>query len=251
MFFTLPMLFGLGLTGASIGLNSIAANKRDQAASQAMLAERMRQQGFQREADALNAQSQARYENFGDQQNAKAAELAAMFQSQAAAPTDAGAANDSAASVMPTASNDIVTREVAKKSDQAKTFTDQQGAALARMRSFGDLLGDVSRLQARDASQIAQIGGFRQGSQNVLPLELDAANQKGRGLTTLADILGGLGSVVTMGAASGAGSLGQIFGAGLGTKPLTAAGALGPTARVGQVVSATPTFYPQTFTGVY
>lgn len=251
MLFSLPMLFGLGLTAGSIGLNSVVANQRQKAVDNAMLAERLRQQGYQREAEALNAQSQAQYENFGDKQAQKEADLSALFQSQAATPTDAGAANAIAGAVMPTSSNDIVTRETAKQSDQAKTFTNQQGAALAKMRSFGDLLGDTSRAQARNASQIAQVGSFRRGSQDVLPLELDAAQRKGQGLATLADILGGLGSVATMGAAGGATSLGGIFGLGgaVGTAPMTAVGGLGQMARVGQV--AAPSLYGTSMMGIY
>ena len=239
MFFTLPMLFGLGLTAGSIGLNSIVANQRQRAVDNAMAAENARQLTLQREAEALNAQSQDRYQNFGDQQSEKAAELADYFTSQNATPTDAGAANEAAA-VMPSATNDIVNSEIAKKSGQAKAFTDQQGAALAKMRSFGDLLGDTSRLQARDASQIGQIGGFRAGSRAVLPLELDAAQRKGQGLATLADLLGVAGSVATMGAATGT-PLASMFGFGTGTAPMTAAAGLGATAKVGQTMA--PTLY--------
>ncbi|AAL44650.1 hypothetical protein EN41_19925 [Agrobacterium tumefaciens] len=61
--------------------------------------------------------------------------------------------------------------------------------ALGRLRAFGDVLGENSRLQARDASQIGQIGGFKRGSSNVMAYELDAANQKGNGLKLFGDAL--------------------------------------------------------------
>jgi hypothetical protein len=175
-----------------------------------------------KEAQALNLGAQDRYADAGAQTDEKAKTLADFF---TAAPADAGEANTAAASVMPTATNDIVTQEIAKKSGEAKAFTDQQGQALASMRAFGDVLGDTGRLQARDAGKIGQIGGFKRGSADVLPLELDAAAQKGAGLRLLGDILGGVGGI----AVNAGLTKGPRVGGAMGRKPLFGGDSFGAT----------------------
>ena len=199
------LLLGLLLSGAGMGLNILGANKARNARNDALAAERVRQNQLDDEAALLNQKAQARYEDFGGQQEERKSKLTELYQ-QAPQSADAavGEANASAAGVMPTATNDIVTREVSKQSENAKAYTDQQGAARAGLTSFGDLLGDVSLLQGRDASQVAQIGGFKRGSSSIMPYELEEANQKGAGLRLFGDILGGIGSMgVTSGITNG------------------------------------------------
>ena len=212
---------GAALSVGSTVANTIGANKAAKARDSALAAERIRQGGLDREAQALNATSQDRYTDTEAKTDEKAKALGDFFTAEA---PDQGA-NAGAASVMPTATNDIVTQEIAKKSGQAKQFTDQQGNALATMRAFGDVLGDTGRLQARDASRIGQIGGFKRGSSEVLPLELDAAAQKGAGLRLLGDILGGVGGIaVSAGLTKGPKIGGKTVG-----KPLFSGDSFGPT----------------------
>jgi hypothetical protein len=71
------------------------------------------------------------------------------------------------------------------------------------LRAFGDILGDTSRLQARDASQVGTIGSFKRGSSAVLPLELDEANHAGDGMKVFGDLLGGFGGIATSAGLSG------------------------------------------------
>ena len=230
------------LTLGSTVANASANNSAAQARNDALAAERTRQQGFDQETQALNATAQDRFTGFEEKRTEKSAALGDYL----VAP-EASAANVSAASVMPTATNDIVTRETAKKSGEARAFTDQQAGSLAELRAFGDVLGDTSLMQARDASALGQIGGFKRGSTNVVPVELDAASQKGAGMKLLGDILGGAGSIGMTAGISGATLPG--FG---GSKPLTAVGRTGPVARAGTVVPAraAPASYDR-FSGVY
>lgn len=193
-----PLTIGLALTAGSTVANTIGANQAASARKDAMAAERYRQQQLDREAQGLNTKAQDRYSGFDQNQQDEAAKLADYFKSAPESATGAvDTANASAASVMPTATNDIVTREIGKQSDNAKAFTDQQGTALGNLRSFGDLMGGLSRGTARDAGYIGQIGGFKQGSSAVLPYELEAAAQKGAGWRTFGDILGAAGSMYT------------------------------------------------------
>ncbi len=190
---------GAVLTVASIAANQAAASKVAKAREGAMSAERLRQQGYDKEADALNTTSQDRYQDFGGQEAQKAQSLGDYFKAEAApaetAPTEA-----------PASSSNIIVQEQKKQSGKAQAYTGQQAEALGSLRAFGDLLGGISRDQARDASQIGVIGGFKRGSSEVLPFELAAANNKGNGLKTFADILGGLGTVASFGGAAGMGS---------------------------------------------
>lgn len=160
-----------------------------------MAAERIRQQGYQRETDAVNATAQNRYTDFGDKQAKTGKKLGDYFAQDNGKPPAAPA--DGPTGDLPSSASNVITQETSKQLGKAKAYTDNQGAALGQLRAFGDVLGDTSRLQARDAGTIGQIGGFERGSSNVLPFELEAANSKGSGLKMLGDILGGVGSMAT------------------------------------------------------
>ena len=179
---------GIALTAGSYAANGIAASKAARARDDALAAERVRQGALDQEAQALNVQSQDRYQNFDQQQEQQGQQLGDYFASQSTAEPTAAAA-------LPTTTSDITVREENKQRTASKDFTNKQGQALGNLRAFGDLLGSIGREQAQDASLIGQIGGFKRGSSNVVPLELDAASHKGDSLKLFGDILGGLGSV--------------------------------------------------------
>lgn len=195
---------GVALTGLSTGLNSMAASKVQRARDDAMAAERIRQRGLDQEASVLNTQSQDRYQDFQGQQDQKAQKLADYYTGQPSAP-------ENPASDTPASNSNITVQEEAKQRAKAKDFTDKTGAALGTMRSFGDMLGDVSRLQGRDAAQLGQLGNFKQGSSNVLGYELDNANSAGNGLKMLGTLTGGLGQIGVSAGLSGK-SFGDLFG---------------------------------------
>lgn len=183
---------GLALSAGSMVANQVASSKVEKARKGAMEAERIRQGGLQQESDALNLRSQERYEDFDGKQENRAAELADYFRSQnQSIPQAEGAPTET----IPTSSSNIVTREREKQNTKAKDFSDQQSDALGNLRGFGDLLGDVSRQQGRDAAEIGTVGGFMRGSSSVLPMELEAANSKGNGMKMFGDLLSLGGSV--------------------------------------------------------
>jgi len=197
-------LAGIALTVGSTVANTVAQNKIRAARDNAMAAERMRQNKFDQESDALNVRSQDRYQDFGGQQDQRASELGDYFTGQQIEAADANAAATQETTVPQSGSN-ITVQEEAKQRGQAREFTDNQGEALGDLRSFGDLIGTIGRGQARDASQIGQIGGFKRGSSNVLPFELEAANGAGAGAQMFGDILG-LGGSVALGKGLSAGA---------------------------------------------
>lgn len=194
---------GVALTAGSTVANYAAQQKVQRARDDAMAAERIRQQGLDKEAAALNTQSQDRYQDFEGQQDQKAGQLAEYFTGQ-------DVAEPSAEAALPTSASNITVAEEAKQRAGAKAFTDRSGQALGELRSFGDLMGGLGRLQARDATEIGQIGGFKRGSSGVLSYELDDASRAGDGLKLFGDILGGVGGLATSSGLSG----GSLFGAG-------------------------------------
>lgn len=225
---------GAALTAGSTVANAVGARSAAKARDNALAAERIRQGALDQEAQALNAKSQDRFEDFEGQRETKTEALGDYF---ANAAPETGAANAAAGTATPTSTNSVVTREMAKQSGKAKQFTDQQAGSLASLRAFGDVLGDASRLQARDAGLVGQIGGFKRGSSNIMPLELDAAAQKGAGARFLGDLLGGFGGIA--------------LNAGLTKGPAVAAAGGGAAPMMSPRPQARPpSLYPQA-TGIY
>ena len=218
---TLTLVSALA-TAASTGAGFIAQNQVNDARSGALAAERIRQGQFDQEAAALNTQSQDRYEGFEDKQGERAKSLTDMF-------TQAPAQLPPTADPMPASSSNLVVQNEARERGEARDRTNQIGGALGNLRSFADMLGDTSRLQARDASKVGQIGGFKKGSSNVLGMELDAANSAGNGTRMLGDVLGGLGRIGMSAGLSGG------FGGGAASAPTVLPGAAARTA-VGSVM---------------
>jgi hypothetical protein len=191
----------VALSVGSTIANTIAANKVDKARADAMAAERIRQGKLDQENAALNETSRDRYTDFGGQQEESASKLGDYFTENEAA----AAQNDQRAvdAMLPTSGSEITIQEAGKQSGLAKAFTDQQGEALGKLRSFGDVLGGIGREQARDAGSIGQINSFKRASSGIVPLELEAANSAGNGMKLFGDILGAGGSLLMNGGLKG------------------------------------------------
>lgn len=179
---------GIALTVGSTAANYVGNQKAEAARNDVLAAERIRQNALDKEAEALNLTSQDRFQGFGEKQNERASSLADYFTGQQIAEPEPAAA-------MPISSSQLVVNEENKQRAKARDLTDRTGTALGELRSFGDLMGDTSRGQARDASLIGQIGGFKSGSSGVMPFELDQASKAGDGIKTFADLMGGFGSI--------------------------------------------------------
>jgi len=194
------------MAGSTVA-NTIGNKQAEKALAGAQNAERVRQKQFDDQSFALNTASQNRFADMPAQMDTKATDLAEMFNAPAEEqPVDPVLA-------MPESSSNIVTsRENAAKA-KAKGETDQRATDLGKLRSFGDILGGASRMQGRDAAELGLIGSMRRGSQAVLPLELQAAQDKGRGMRMFGDILSMGGAMVGPGGFFGGGG-GGLFGPG-------------------------------------
>lgn len=226
---------GALLTAGGAAANYAASNSVNSARNDVMNAERIRQQGLNHEAAAINEGSRARYDDFNGQQAQKSNDLATMF---TAPPQVTGGSPAQPLNVMPTSTSDATNNEIVNRDNVAKAFTDQQGAARGNLRSFGEVMGDIGRPQAEDATKVGQLGGFKQASTGVEQLELNNANNAGNGLTFLGDIMGGLGKVgVSAGLANG--TLGNLFG----TPKAAAAAASGAVRGISPAALATPSMF--------
>jgi hypothetical protein len=185
----------LASTGGSVLANMFGQGQQDRAMARALGAERGRQAGFDAETDALNKGARQRYAGFAGQQGAETGELARYF----AELTPAAAAPG----VVPQTQSAVTAGAVDRANAGVRAYGDQQNGALSELRSFGDILADRSRLTARDAGSVAQIGGFKQGSAGVAGMEMQAAQNRGGGARTLADILQLAGQIGTRAALSG------------------------------------------------
>lgn len=185
---------GLALTAGSTVANSMAANKVAKARSNVMAAERTRQAKYDQEAQALNATSQNRYQAFGADMGKRGQELGDYFAGSTIPASDAAGVPTE---VMPQSDSVITQEEGARQKANSGKYVGQQAKALGNLRSFGDYLGGVSRQQAREAGLIGQVGGFKKGSGEVVPFELDAASHAGDKMKMFGDILAFGGNLAT------------------------------------------------------
>lgn len=198
---------GAALSGASLLANQQAANSVQKARDGALGAERIRQRGLDQESASINEGSRARYDGFQGKQDERGGKLADYFRET----TDAGIPAEPGVSAP--AGNVLVQQEIANQRGKAAAFNDQQAGALGNLRSFGDLLGETSRLQARDAGQVGTVNNFKIGSSGVLPAELEAANARGGNARLLGDLFRLGGTVATASGLSGGGpSWGELAG---------------------------------------
>lgn len=206
MAFQIPLLLALALTGGGIAANKIGADKAADAQAATMAAERRRQKKLDAEAFGINTKGRKRYEGFEQKQAAEGDELASYLLEGADEEADKGFG-------LPASESAITVSRGKEEKAKARADTDQRARSRAKLESFGDVLGDIGLSQARDAGDLGMVYGFKRGSQGVLPLELDAAAQEGAGWRLAGDILGGAGSLATMGHLSGATlpGLGGVF----------------------------------------
>lgn len=181
----LPLLFMAGSTVA----NTIGNRKAQNALASTQAAERTRQKQFDNESFAINNVAKGRYDGIAGKMDTKATDLASMF----AQPSQEAPAEPIITT--PESSSGIVTSRENAATAKAKGETDARAVNLGKLRSFGDILGDASRMQGQDAGQLGLIGSMRRGSQAVLPMELEAAQNKGRGWRLFGDILSAAGGM--------------------------------------------------------
>jgi hypothetical protein len=121
----------------------------------------------------------------------------------------------------------------AGKAADAAAFNTQQNDATAKVRSFGDVWGDIARGSLDDKTHLTNVADFKQGSKSLLPAEMrPIVNRQVPQVTagsfgnlysqgeapdnTFADILKGAGGIAVSAGLSGFNPFGGGVGAGGG-----------------------------------
>lgn len=200
-------LIGGGSSLASMFFNSQAQDQVDAARNTAIQTDRNQQAALDAQAKVITDGSLARFNNFDTQQAADATKLSNYYTTPAPTPTD-----PNLIAALPSSTNAVVNREIANKGSIASAFGQQQGQALGKLQSFGDLMGNIGRSQASDDQAVGELGNFKQGDTNVEKIALDNANRAGNTDAAIGNLLGGVGKVALT-----AGFSGKLATPGLGT----------------------------------
>jgi len=199
-----PVIFALALTAAGSAAQAAGARKAAKAMAGARTAESIRQKGFQDQANAVVDDSLNK--SGKDATDKGMADAAA----QRAAASDAAVADVRApreATGTNLAGDQTANAVMASEGDVAAAknlgYATQQGRAKANLLSFNDVTFNNAINNVKAGQKLNTVGNFMRGSSNVLPIELEAASQKGEGLKTLGTMLSTAGSVVGMGAGAG------------------------------------------------
>jgi hypothetical protein len=194
---TLALLGGASTLGGMF-FNGQAQDQVDAARNAAIQTDRAQQATLDAQAKTITDKSLGRFSSFGDQQAADTTKLSGFYNTPAPAPT-----NPNLIAALPASTNDVVNREIANKSGLATAFGHQQGDALGKLHSFGDLMGNISRGQAADTQAVGQIGSFKAGDTAVTNIALDNANRAGNTDAAIGNILNGAGKVALTAGLSG------------------------------------------------
>jgi len=188
-------------TGAGTAMQAAGARKSRKAMDAAANAERLRQRGYQQEADALFAESLSKQnaeQQMKGMSDAEATRLATTQSAQQAAPV----VGIPTQGETPTVVADETSARVGTGNAQAA----QDAATRAAMASFGDLQLGNALMNTRYGQQQGQIGRNMQGSAGVLGIEMDAASRRGDSLKGIGSLLNAGGQIAGLGAGMGWGA---------------------------------------------
>lgn len=188
-------------TGAGTAVQAAGARKSQKAMSAAANAERLRQQGYQREADSLFAESLSKQGADAQNEGVAAAEAKRTAVTQAAQ-TPTAVVNIPTQGATPTVVADETSARVGAGNAQAA----MDAANRAALSSFGDVQLGNALLNTRYGQQQGHIGRNMQGSASVLQLEMEAAKRKGDNLMGIGSLLNAGGQIAGMGAGMGWGA---------------------------------------------
>ena len=195
----------LGLTAAGTAAQAAGANKAKKAMNAAAYAEKLRQDKYKGEAKALFDESLGKSgadvanENIGD----------AVAKRDAA--TDAAVQENVSSSVGSTggATSKTVSDETATRTEAGKGVASIYSKNKNPMNAYNDV-GVLDAIRnGRYLQGQGVIAKNMAGSAGVLPIEMEAAKEKGGNLRGIGSILSTTGSLVGMGAASGMGLTGD------------------------------------------
>lgn len=198
-------LTSLGLTAAGTAAQYAGAQKAKSAAEAVAHAEKLRQDKFKEEAKSLFDQSlgesgaNVTNENIGNAVEKRNAATDTAVQE--AVPTSVGS---TAGATSKTVADETSTRTAAGR-NVASIYSKNKNP----MNAVNDVnITDAIR-NGRYLQDQGRIANFMSGSAGIVPIEMEAAKEKGSGLRAFGQILNTAGSLTGMGAAMGAGAAGD------------------------------------------
>jgi hypothetical protein len=187
-----PLLLASGLAEiGSMGLNALAQDKINAARNSAIQQELQRQGRWDSQIAGLQDKNLQAYGGVPASMPGRATNVADYYKATGGDLPSSGPT----AGAMPAIVNPALANESKVTMGKVNAFNNQQGGALANLRSFGDMMGGAARTNAINNGVIAGINSMKAGSSSILGQELQSANNAGNGLKSFADILGGLGKV--------------------------------------------------------
>ena len=186
----------LAAMAASTGANYMAQRKVDNDTSKVNAEARERREKQQRDSERLTMDSANLYTGTPGKEDARAAELAAQYAKTAPEPTTGPHGTSFLANTAPTQSTATI-EETRAQLDKANANVARRGAADAKLRAFGDVMGENSIQAGRNSQDIGQGASFvNSWQQNVMPALLAKANLAGRDWATAADVMKLAGAVM-------------------------------------------------------
>ncbi len=198
---------GAAMIIGSTLLSQQAASKVQKARNSASSAEALRQEDFRRQqAAAFDTTS----EGFTRKRQDEGINTAALAREESLGGNLKGFSPGDVPTTgsAPKIVQENLAKELSRSLGEGKDFAKR----LARFGAVGENQFGNTVTLGRGAQDQARLGGFSAGSSSILPLEFQAANQKGAGLSTAAGILGGLGSAANVAGATGGLTFGSATG---------------------------------------
>lgn len=229
-------LTSLGLTAAGTAAQ-YAGNKKARGAMDAVAAaEKLRQDRYKAESKSLFDQSLG--ESGADVSN-KNIDVAEANRNAA---TDAATTETVDSNIGSTGGqlSKTVSDETATRSEAGKNVASIYSRNKNAMNAFNDVgISDAIR-NGRYLQDQGRIANFMTGSAGVVPMELEAAKQKGEGLRGIGSILTTTGSLVGMGAGMGMGAAGDAAAKAAAAEAAATAGTIKTPLLWGAVNGHTP-----------
>jgi len=182
----------LALMAAGTGAQYMGQRKVDKERGKAMAMERERRGKLQAQNEASARATEEMFAKAKADEKAKAAELEAQYQKPVDAPVATGTPGEYqvyGAGTAPTGSVETV-KSAEQSAARRKTYTDTLAKLKGQLGAFGGVMQDLNPGVMRNAQDIGlNSQSMINWNQNVLPLQLEAANQSGRDWSTAGDVM--------------------------------------------------------------
>lgn len=202
----IPIWVPILLAAASFGANYAGQKKTDKARAAALEEARRLREEKSRETEASAKKTADLFANHKE----KEADTSSELEQEYTAAIDRGQAEAALSDALTYGTNTGATSTVAtpRASDQQRGKLARHAKTMAKLGAFGDVMVGNEIASARNRTDIGRAGSDMMAwNQNVLPMQLEAANMQGRNFHTLADVLQAASMLTSFGAMSGASSV--------------------------------------------